>query len=90
MHSYLYVSCRGWGKGGGGGGKEKFELFLNTTGITLTVKCSLCFLAQVTGIPTVLGIKNGKVVDSFTGLIEKEKLRQFVENLLNGTSNTDQ
>ena len=56
----------------------------------MTVKCHLCFLAQVTGIPTVLGVKNGKVVDSFTGLIEKEKLRQFVEKLLNDTSNTEQ
>ncbi|KAL9985942.1 hypothetical protein ACROYT_G008398 [Oculina patagonica] len=37
---------------------------------------------EVRGIPTVLAIKNGKVVDNFTGLIEKEQLRQFVENLL--------
>jgi len=45
---------------------------------------------KVTGIPTVLGIKNGKVVDSFTGLIEKEELRRFVEKLLSNTSNTEQ
>lgn len=56
----------------------------------MTLKCRLCFLAQVTGIPTVLGIKNGKVVDSFTGLIEKEELRRFVEKLLSNTSNTEQ
>lgn len=42
----------------------------------------VCFVAQVTGIPTVLGVKNGQVVDRFTGLIEKEDLRRFVENLL--------
>lgn len=48
---------------------------------TMTFKYRLCFPSQVSGIPTVLGIKNGKVVDRFTGLIEKEELRQFVEKL---------
>ena len=62
-------------------GKSKVfaQYFLNT--ITVTFKYRLRFRPQVSGIPTVLGIKNGKVVDRFTGLIEKEELRQFVEKL---------
>ena len=37
---------------------------------------------QVTGVPTVLGIKNGRIVDALTGLVETEQLRGFVEKLL--------
>ena len=63
--------------------KENLRFLLNTLSniITKTFKYRLCFRPQVSGIPTVLGIKNGKVVDRFTGLIEKEELRQFVEKL---------
>lgn len=49
-------------------------------------RCILCgFLVvvpQVTGIPTVLAVRNGKVVNKFTGLIETKELREFVEQLL--------
>lgn len=38
---------------------------------------------EVTGLPTVLGIKNGKIYGSFTGLVETEQLRRFVKDLLN-------
>jgi len=62
--------------------KENLRFLLNVLlNITVTFKYRLCFRPQVSGIPTVLGIKNGKVVDRFTGLIEKEELRQFVEKL---------
>lgn len=37
---------------------------------------------KVTGIPTVLAVRDGKVVDQFTGLIETKELREFVEKLL--------
>lgn len=37
---------------------------------------------DVTGVPTVLGIKNGKIIFAFTGLVQKEQLRGFVEKLL--------
>jgi len=37
---------------------------------------------QVTGVPTVLGVKNGQIVDEFTGLVDTWQLRGFVEKLL--------
>ena len=40
------------------------------------------FFSQVTGLPTVLGIKNGQIVDAFTGLVDTQQLRGFVEKLL--------
>lgn len=30
----------------------------------------------------MLGVKNGKIIDAFTGLAETEQLRRFVEKLL--------
>ena len=40
-------------------------------------------LFQVQSVPTVLGIKNGKVLDQFIGLQDDDKLKTFVEKLLN-------
>lgn len=36
---------------------------------------------QVKAIPTIYGVKNGKVVDSFTGVKDDDELRAFVEKL---------
>lgn len=47
----------------------------------LLILLSVSF-SQVTGVPTVLGIKNGKLVGEFSGLVETEQLREFVERLL--------
>lgn len=37
---------------------------------------------QVSGIPAVFAIKNGKLVDQFTGLLEEEELRGFIDRLI--------
>ena len=34
------------------------------------------------GVPTVLGIKDGKIIDKFSGAIGTDELRAFVEKLL--------
>ena len=36
---------------------------------------------DVTSIPMVLAVKNGKVSDQFIGLMEEHQLEQFVEKL---------
>ncbi|XP_060071757.1 thioredoxin, mitochondrial-like [Ylistrum balloti] len=36
----------------------------------------------VNSVPTVLGIKNGKVLDKFIGLQEDDKLNSFIEKLI--------
>lgn len=38
---------------------------------------------QVRSVPTVLGIKNGKVVEQFIGLADDDKIKGLVEKLLN-------
>ena len=35
----------------------------------------------VQAVPTVLGVKDGKVVDKFVGLVEEDKLEAFVNKL---------
>jgi thioredoxin 1 len=34
-------------------------------------------------VPTVLGVKNGKIMDRFIGLQDDDQLQTFVEKLLN-------
>ncbi|XP_040563730.1 thioredoxin, mitochondrial [Lepeophtheirus salmonis] len=36
---------------------------------------------SVSAVPTVLALKDGKIVDKFIGLIEEDKLFSFIENL---------
>ena len=36
---------------------------------------------EVNAVPTVLGIKDGKVVDKFVGLVEDDKLEAFIDRL---------
>lgn len=36
---------------------------------------------DVSAVPTVLGVKDGKVVDRFVGLIDEDKLGAFINNL---------
>jgi len=36
---------------------------------------------DVSAVPTVLGIKNGEVVDRFVGLIDDDKLAAFINKL---------
>ena len=36
---------------------------------------------NVNAVPTVVAIKEGKVVDRFVGLLEEDKLSAFIENL---------
>lgn len=83
IHAYLYVQCNFHILVIRRKKKKNLSSFAqssrNFNAITMIFKCRLCFLPQVTGIPTVLVIKNGKVVDRFTGLLEKEELRRFVE-----------
>lgn len=50
--------------------------------VNIDVHSDLAMEYEVAGIPTVLGVKNGKVVNRFTGLIETKELREFVEKLL--------
>ncbi|XP_022795804.1 thioredoxin, mitochondrial-like [Stylophora pistillata] len=50
--------------------------------VDIDVHSDLAMEYEVAGIPTVLGVKNGKVVNRFTGLIETKELREFVEKLL--------
>ena len=35
----------------------------------------------VNAVPTVLGLKNGQIVDKFVGLIDEDKLGAFIEKL---------
>ena len=43
----------------------------------------LCFfLIQVKNIPTVIGVKNGKVQDKFLGYQDDDIVNSFVEKLL--------
>lgn len=37
----------------------------------------------VQSVPTVLGVKNGKILDKFIGLQDDDQLQTFVEKLLN-------
>ena len=37
---------------------------------------------QVNGIPAVYAIRNGKLVDQFTGLLQDEELREFINRLI--------
>lgn len=50
--------------------------------VDVDVNPDLALQYEVTGVPTVLGVKNGKIVHSFTGLIQTEELKGFVEELL--------
>jgi thioredoxin 1 len=36
---------------------------------------------NVNAVPTVLGMKEGKVIDRFVGLLEEDKLAAFIDNL---------
>ena len=36
---------------------------------------------NVNAVPTVIGVKEGKVVDRFVGLLEEDKLAAFINNL---------
>jgi len=36
---------------------------------------------DVSAVPTVLGVKDGKVVDRFVGLIDDDKLSAFIAKL---------
>merc|ERR1712002_369299 len=36
---------------------------------------------DVNAVPTVLGIKDGKVVNKFVGLIDEDKLAEFIDDL---------
>ena len=36
---------------------------------------------DVNAVPTVLGMKDGKVVDKFVGLVEEDKLAAFIDRL---------
>merc|ERR1719319_1888085 len=36
---------------------------------------------EVNAVPTVLGMKGGKVVDKFVGLLEEDKLAAFIERV---------
>ena len=33
-------------------------------------------------MPTVLGVKNGKIIDSFQGAVDTDQLKRFVDKLL--------
>ncbi|KAK2565159.1 Thioredoxin [Acropora cervicornis] len=50
--------------------------------VDIDANSELALEYKVTGVPTVLGVKNGKIIDAFTGLVETEQLRRFVEKLL--------
>lgn len=50
--------------------------------VDIDIHSDLAMEYEVAGIPTVLGMKNGKVVNRFTGLIETKELKEFVEKLL--------
>ncbi|XP_058972044.1 thioredoxin, mitochondrial-like isoform X3 [Pocillopora verrucosa] len=58
------------------------EGLLELAKIDIDIHSDLALEYQVTGIPTVLAVRNGKVVNKFTGLIETKELREFVEQLL--------
>jgi len=36
---------------------------------------------DVSAVPTVLGVKNGEIVDKFVGLIDEDRLGAFIEKL---------
>ncbi|RWS23774.1 thioredoxin-like protein [Leptotrombidium deliense] len=36
---------------------------------------------EITSVPAVFGMKNGKVVDKFVGLVDEDKIQAFVEKL---------
>lgn len=58
------------------------EGLLELAKIDIDIHSDLALEYQVTGIPTVLAVRDGKVVNKFTGLIETKELREFVEQLL--------
>lgn len=37
---------------------------------------------DVTAVPSVLAMKNGKVVDRFIGVIDDDKIKSFVDKLI--------
>ena len=40
------------------------------------------FMLQVQSVPTVFGVKDGKVMNSFIGLKEDDEIKSFVDGLL--------
>ncbi|XP_015754561.1 PREDICTED: thioredoxin, mitochondrial-like isoform X3 [Acropora digitifera] len=63
-------------------GENDGQLELAKVDIDTNSELALEYKVRVTGVPTVLGVKNGKIIDAFTGLVETEQLRRFVEKLL--------
>lgn len=62
---------------------EESNGLLELAKVDVDTNSDLALEYEVTGLPTVLGIKNGKIYGSFTGLVETEQLRRFVKDLLN-------
>lgn len=59
----------------------KYIFFL----LILDVDCIgllILFLFQVSAVPSVLAIKDGKVVDKFVGLQEEARITTFVNKLI--------
>ncbi len=46
----------------------------------------LAQMFQVEGIPAVFAVRDGQVVNNFTGLLPEEQLRQFIDDLGTGTA----
>ena len=39
-------------------------------------------MLQVQSVPTVYGVKNGKVMNSFIGLMDDDEIKKFVQGLI--------
>lgn len=44
--------------------------------------CNIFIYFQVSAVPSVLAMKNGKVVDKFVGLQEENRIESFINGLI--------
>jgi hypothetical protein len=52
--------------------------------LTQIILSVLLFCVQVEAVPTVLAMKDGKIIDKFVGLKDDAALQTFVEKLIGG------
>lgn len=48
----------------------------------MKIQILLQFVLQVEAVPTIIGMKNGKVVEKFVGLKDDADLQSFVDKLI--------
>ena len=55
---------------------------VNLASVDIDEMSDLALYHDVQAVPTVLGMKDGKVVDKFVGLVDEDQLEAFVQKLI--------